>query len=312
MHTILMDAALRVAWQQWTALGVSGTVELPDHAIDLEALMCFTPTLGSEDPRLREEALDWCVHQSKRLVSITRLRHLRSQLSKEAREAFDDFAATVNATAKPRNAWPTDRTGPVARASGKSQAPDLLQPALVQLRLRALFGMNARAEVLLQFLRPVMTQETLPGMSQPLSVSALSDIGYSKPALTEVLTDLTMAGVLEKWRRSNRDYYELLRIEPLLGLIGGPLPAVAPNWALRFRIAADLVAVETAQHGKKEIVQAVAFNREFERLQNDLERANLKPPAAFDSQSVGRWAAETVLERHVQNDTALRARQAHR
>jgi len=308
MRSLLVDAALRVAWQQWTALGVPGTVSVPDHAVDLEALICFTPLLGSEDPRLRDEAFDWCVQHSKRLVSITRLRHLRSALSEPAREAFDEFAASVNATAKLKTAWPTDRTGPVSKTSGKSRLPDITQPALLQLRLRALFGVTARAEVLLQFLRPAMTQETLPNMS--LSVSALSDIGYSKPALTDVLADLTNAGMLEKWRRGNRDHYALARVEPLLGLLGGPLPATAPNWTLRFHIAAVLLARESETLGKKDVVRAVALSKDFERLHEDLERANVKPPTAFDSSSVGKWAAETLLVGDTQHEAFWRLRQA--
>ncbi|NVB82943.1 MAG: hypothetical protein HOV81_31485 [Kofleriaceae bacterium] len=310
MRSVLMDASLGLAWQQWTALGVSGTVHVPDHAVDLEALICFTPLLGTDDPRLRDEALDWCVHYSKRLVSIARLRHLRGQLSDRAREAFDQFAASLNATARVKNAWPTDRTGASVATSGKSQAPDIRQPALIQLKLRALFGTTARADVMLQMLRPGMTQETLSGMSQ--SVSALSDIGYSKPAVAEVLSDLTMAGVLDKWRRGNRDYYALTRIDALMGLVGGPLPAVAPNWALRFRIAGELLTLEAEMRGKKEIVQAVALNKLFERLQGELDRASLKPPGTADWDSVGNWAAETLLAGHTQHESYWRFRQAHR
>ena len=311
MRSFLMEAAVHLAWQQWTALGVSGTVSVPDHAVDLEALICFTPLLGTEDPRLRDEAFDWCVHHSKRLVSITRLRHIRGQLSQRPREAFDDFAAAVNATANVKNGWPTERTGKaVARTSGKSRAPDILQPALIQLRLRALFGVTARAELLLQFLRPGMTQESLPSMSQ--SVRALSDIGYSKPALADVLADFTAAGILEKWRRGNRDYYALSRIEPLLGLVGGPLPAAAPNWSLRFRIAAALLTVESDTLGKKEIVQAVALSKELDRLQDELERVNLKPPSPLDWSSVGSWAAETLLAGQTQHETFRRFGQLQR
>jgi hypothetical protein len=309
MRSLLMDTALRLAWQHWTALGVSGTVGVPDHAVDLEALICITPLLADEDPRLRDESLDWCVHRSRHLVSITRLRHIRSLLSKPARDALDAFAADVNATGRLKGRWPSDRTGSIVRTSGKSQAPDILQPALVQLRLRALFGVTARAELALQFLRPILTQETLPSMSQ--SVSALTDIGYSKPALTDVLSDLTALGVVDKWRRGNRDYYALSRVDPLRGLLGGALPATAPNWALRFRIAADLLVLEAETNGKKAVVQAVALNKQFERLHDELERAGVKAPITRDWKSVGNWAAETLLAGHSQHETTRRLRKAH-
>jgi hypothetical protein len=49
-----------------------------------------------------------------------------------------------------------------------------------------------------------MLDELIPSMT--LTTSALGDLGYSKPAIAEVLADLTLAGLLEKWRRGNRDY----------------------------------------------------------------------------------------------------------
>lgn len=310
MRSALVEAGLRVAWRQWTALGISGNASPPDHAIDLEALICFTPILGSEDPRLHDEALDWCISHSQRFLSITRVRHLRNALPEQARDAFDHFAAAVNATAKLKTPWPTDHRGIVARTSGKSRVPDVRHPALIQLRLRCLFGVTARAELLLQFLRPVMTQEILPNTS--LSVSDLTDLGYSKPALTDVLADLTMAGLLERWRRGNRDYYTLSQMDALLGFVGGPLPAVAPNWALRFRIAASLLASEAQTHAKKEIVQAVAISKELERLHATLDRAGIKPPPhARKWSDVGIWAAESLLDAQSQHESFWRHRKAH-
>src|SRR5882724_4971398 len=209
MRSELASAACRVAWGQWTALGVSGTVVPQEHAIDLEALISFTPALRQEDPRLYDEALDWCVAHSQRLVSVGRLRHLRSTLPEAARVAYEQFAACVNATAKPRTPWPTTHAGTKVRTSGKSQRPELGQPALLQLRLRCLFGVTARADVLLRLLRPIMVHELVP-----LAISDFADIG-TKPTISEVLADLTMAGLVEKWRRGNRDYYELTRIAAL-------------------------------------------------------------------------------------------------
>ena len=293
MRSFLLDAALHLAWQQWTALGVAGSVSAPDHAIDLEALIGFTPVLGDDDPRLRDEALDWCVCHSQRVVSVTRLRHVRDGLSERGRATFDDFAADVNATAKLKNRWPTARTGTSRKTSGKSRAPELAEPSLLQLRLRAVFGVSARAELLLQLLRPIMTRETLAGMR--MSTSVLTDTGYTKPTLSDVLADLTAAGVVEKWRRENRDYYALSRVEALTGLVGGVLPATAPTWSSRFRVAEALLAVDSNTAGKKEVVHAVAASTAFERLHDTLQRADLKPPASFDRETVARWAARELF-----------------
>ncbi len=297
MHSDLVSAALGVVWQQWTGLGVSGTVAAPDHAIDVEALILFTPVLRHDDPRLYDEAFDWCVHHAHRLVSIGRLRRLRAALPEETRDAYDDFAACVNATATPRMAWPTNRSGDKARTSGKSQAPDLRHPALLQLRLRGLFGVTARADVLLQFLRPIMVHETSPTMT--LTVSAFADLGYSKPAIADVLNDLALVSVVERWRRGNRDHYELVKVQALQDLVGGALPAAAPSWASRFRILASLLAAEAVTREKKPVVQAVAILKQLERHHAALERLGVKPPAHAQTwPELASWARRALLDEH--------------
>jgi hypothetical protein len=297
MRSELVSAALRVTWQQWTALGVSGTVPPPDHAIDLEPLILFTPVLQHDDPRLWDEALDWCVHHAQRLVSLARLKRLRTALPDLARDAYDRFAACVNGTARPKVAWPTSHPGTEVRTSGKSRAPDLQHPSLLQLRLRCLFGVAARADMLLRFLRPMMPQETSPNMT--LTVSAFTDLGYSKPAITDVLGDLTSAGLVEKWRRGNRDHYELMRVEALVGLIGGVLPSTAPIWATRFRIAASLLLTEAATREKKPVVQAVTILKQLEQHHVELEQLGVKPPAHAQTWSdLASWARHALLGDH--------------
>ena len=73
----LIDQAVALAWGAWTELGVSGwTATHRDWAVDPEPLVLFTGRLGDTDPRLRDEATDWCV-QHWRYVSKTRLKNLQ-------------------------------------------------------------------------------------------------------------------------------------------------------------------------------------------------------------------------------------------
>jgi hypothetical protein len=298
MRSELVSSTLHVAWGQWTALGVSGTVTVPDHAIDLEALVSFTPALRVEDPRLYDEALDWCVCHSQRLLSLARLRRLRNALPDAAREAYDEFAACVNATAKPKTPWPTSRSGTWTQTSEKSQPPELDHPALLQLQLRSMFGATARAEVLLQFLRRGMTQETATNMT--LTTSDLEDIGYSKPALIEVLADLTAAGVLERFRRGNRDYYDLTRRHALLDLIGHALPATAPNWAVQFRVLASLIDAEARTREKTRVVQTDAIIKVLDHHRSALERISVRLPSHVSSwKELAAWASAALLDERV-------------
>jgi DNA-binding transcriptional ArsR family regulator len=140
-----------------------------------------------------------------------------------------------------------------------------------------------------------MVHELLPNTT--LATSALSDLGYSKPAIAEVLSDLAMAGLLEKWRRGNRDYYELARRNALLDLVGHVLPATAPNWAMRFRIVAGLVAAEAATREKKPVVQAVAILKQLEHHHEVLERLGVKPPAGAQIwPDLASWARHALLD----------------
>lgn len=301
MRSDLVSSALHVAWRQWTVLGAAGTVAAPDHAIDLEALVSFTPSLREEDPRLYDEALDWCVLHSQRVLSLSRLRRLRVALPDAAREAHDEFAACVNATAAPKVPWPTNRTGTRIQTSKKSQPPELQHPALLQLQLRSMFGVTARAEVLLQFLRPGMTQESATNMT--LTTSDLEDLGYSKPALIEVLAHLTAAGVLERFRRGNRDYYDLARREALLGLVGHPLPATAPNWAVRFRVLASLLAAEASTREKARVVQTDAIIKVLDHHRSSLERISVRLPShVYSWKELSAWTRPALLDERAPPD----------
>lgn len=302
MRSELVSSTLHVVWGQWTALGVSGTVAVPDHAIDLEALVSFTPTLKDEDPRLYDEALDWCVLHSQRLLSLSRLRRLRAALPDAAQEAYDELAACVNATAEPKTPWPTSRSGTAAQTSKKSQPPELHHPALLQLQLRSMFGVTARAEVLMQFLRPGMVQEIATNIT--LTTNDLEDTGYSKPALVEVLSDLTASGVLERFRRGNRDHYDLVRREALLGLIGHPLPATAPNWAVKFRVLASLIAAERATREKTRVVQTDAIIKVLDRHRSSLERIAVRLPSHVHTwKELAAWARAALLDERAHPDS---------
>lgn len=108
-----------------------------DLAIDLEPLLIFTSTLSNADPRLRDEALDWC-SQNGRSVSKPRLKTLLSRTSSPTHEAFSRFAGTYNCLTK--SSWPgaDEVRATEVRLSGKSEPPDLTKPALFNLRMRPL------------------------------------------------------------------------------------------------------------------------------------------------------------------------------
>ena len=76
MSAVIERTAVELLWRQWTALGVAGVAPHPAQAVDLEALIAFTPFVAHADPRLADEARDWCARIGPRFVSISRLRKI--------------------------------------------------------------------------------------------------------------------------------------------------------------------------------------------------------------------------------------------
>lgn len=72
----LLDGLLRFVWRQWASIGVPAKMDGSDrYHVDPEALFALTCTVGRHDPRLFDEALDWLV-KYERLISTQRLRTL--------------------------------------------------------------------------------------------------------------------------------------------------------------------------------------------------------------------------------------------
>src|SRR5580700_5089202 len=185
LHKTLLD----LLWQQWAALGVSSATK-PDAqwCVDPEALVLITTTQGRIDPRLFNEMLDWLwVHGES--VNVQRLKNIQKTVSLGDRRVVGAIAAWLSqrstlskwkplaaisesvAKTEPffisKNGAPQPsfgqadpiflkhgfHRGPIKRRE-LSQAPNPLLPATLLWKLRALFGVQARAEILLWLLTP--------------------------------------------------------------------------------------------------------------------------------------------------------------
>jgi hypothetical protein len=209
------ELVLGTLWSLWAELGLSGWERHhQDTAVDLEALIVATARLAPLDVRLTEEALDWCVTNG-RLTSAVRLKHLAGAADPTTRRAVGTFAGTVNANSP--LSWPGATTPGAFTATGRSAAPELERPALIQLRLRALWGVSARAEVL-----RVMLAEghRFMGISE---VAAAATFG--KDAVAEALENLQRGGLLEEAGARNLRVFRLGRRDDLVALVGRE-----PNW----------------------------------------------------------------------------------
>ena len=254
-----------LTWSLWAELGVSGWRRRHSScAIDPERLILFTASLGDADPRLRDEATDWCITYG-RYVSAARLRNLLSDQTPEARAAFGQTAATVNAHSSLR--WPDATHARPFERTRRSAVADFHGASLVVLRLRALFGVGARAEIVRAF---------LADPSAHLSAAdAAGDAGYTKRNVAEALEALRKAGLLEAHPLRNQRLYDLADARWLMAL-PGDLPDSYPPWSSVFRILEDLIAglhrVETMTARARDVEASdILFD-----LRTDLRRVGVR------------------------------------
>jgi DNA-binding transcriptional ArsR family regulator len=288
--------ALDMAWSLWAELGISGwTRSHPWQAIDLEPLVLFTSSICDLDARLRDESLEWCVSNG-RLTSSARLRNLTKQADERVRVLFGRYAATV--AEETRLPWPASGTPLPWSRRPHSQAPDLGRPALIQLRLRALVGVSARAEVL----RLLLAQPTSEQSAAELAVGA----AYGKIAVAQALDTLVAGGLVEAQVRGNQHQYRLSRPAELVALIGGT-PSTFPDWIAIFAVARRILDFAESP-AQEPLARAASIRRLLREINANLSRlgmADSLPSATditlnqdFDSWALGllhKWAGTAEL-----------------
>jgi hypothetical protein len=277
--------ALGLCWGAWAELGVSGWGRTHRRwAMDPEPLLILTARLGDSDPRLRDETLDWAIHFN-RYVSRVRLRNLlrRIDLPTDDEDRFDhwgEFAATVNARAGVQ--WPHATAERAAyRVTGRSRLRSLDEASLVALRMKAMFGLSARTEILRHLLLQNHGRVSVAGLA--------TATGYAKRVVAEECQALELAGVLSVSVLANRFYYSLAK-RSALGEFVGATPPVCPDWTSLARLVLHLVAFERTAASLSRPAGDVEARRVIRGIEPDLELLDLSGP----QQSRGPGLAEAV------------------
>ena len=261
----ITDHAAAVAWSLWTELGVSGWQRShPSHAIDPERLILFTASLDDTDPRLRDEATDWCIAYG-RYVSAARLRNLLAAETPEGQAAFGRTAATINAHSSLR--WPGATQARPFERTRRSAVADFSGPSLVVLRLRALFGVGARAEVVRAFLADPSARLS--------AADAAAEAGYTKRNVAEALEALRMAGLLEVHAQRNQRLYSLADAGWLTALPGS-LPRSFPRWSSVFRILEGLIAGARRAEALTARARTVEASDVLHHLRSDFQHVGVR------------------------------------
>jgi len=287
------EQAIALAWGGWVELGVSGwTATHREWAIDPEPLIVFTAFLEDEDPRLRDEATDWCI-RNWRYVSKTRLRNLVRDQPQSVRDSFGVFAATVGEHAGVT--WPYASEPRRFVVTGRSAAPQLDQPSMVWLRLRAMFGLGARTEILRHFL----AQED--GRTSVATVSAATN--YTKRNVAEECETLEHAGVLSVRAVGNRFYYSLAKRSELEAFVGST-PANLPSWTAMLNVARQLLELETQTVSSTARILAVKARKAIDEAEADLDELEIDPPTS-DIRGEDLWSAVISMGRKTLGEWSL-------
>jgi len=299
-----LETLLRFLWREWTALGVAGQERVAlRHVVDPEALLLFICSLGRYDQRLFDEVMDWLTKNG-RFLNIQRMRNILRREGFGGGEVLSAVAdwlsqrddpmkwkllARMEARKDERQALfylPDGRPlpqsvdcdatflnhgfarGPVATREYSQTFPADAAPCLF-LKMRALFGVNARCDVLMYL--------ALNGTGHPREVAR--ELYYSQKAIHDVMTDMACSGVLHSSRAARERTFRIAA-DALPFLTGGKKAPGWINWPILLS-AAETVWQKTEElqaAALDPLVQSSEIVRTMRPLLERLTRAPWAPP----------------------------------
>jgi DNA-binding transcriptional ArsR family regulator len=231
----LLHKILRLLWREWSALGVAGEkndMKPLHHVIDPESLLLFSFSLCRFDPRLFDEIIDW-LNINGEFINIQRLINIQTKYIFESGPQISAVAEILSQKKEHRLKWkklaslykniderklfitPAGKEIPV-----KNPDPFFLEKGVVRnriqlrgnsvkfpltgvesmlLRMRALFGINSRAEII-----------TILGSVPEIYPAELSRLtGYERRSVQSVLIELSRSGILDIRSDEKEKYYRL-------------------------------------------------------------------------------------------------------
>jgi hypothetical protein len=281
----LQGVLLNLAWIQWIALGVDAVGERDDTVVDPEALIALTAELGDADARLRDVSTDWCVAYG-RYINGSRLKQVTRELGTHP-EAIGEYVATVAAAGGP--AWPmATEPRPGYATRGKARLDSARPRSRLRIRLRAAFGVNARADVLAALLAAPQTGLSLADLARKTR--------FTKPSTAFAVDALVLAGLLDARIVGNERRLVLARPGEILPGLRPPI--VQPDWVARFGVALAALRFD-CQEGMSPSVRSIEARRLVEGLLARIRSEGLPEPDldAFGdrfSNAFDRWVAQLV------------------
>jgi hypothetical protein len=228
--------AVDFLWRQWSELGIAGASRSgDDRIIDPEALLLFSLGICRYEARLFDEIIDW-LFKNGHFINVQRLQQIQKKYNFNSGPQLSAVASLLSGKSGYRLKWAglagkyrrepseplfLDKEGvplPFPRGEaanpqfynrglsrgpvnlrGRSQSFDLDGPACLLLRLRALIGINARAEILCLL---ASAKEIHPS-------EAARQTGYYQKTVQTALVEMARSGAILTRTSRKEKYYRL-------------------------------------------------------------------------------------------------------
>jgi len=300
----LRRSVIDLLWRQWSALGVAGhSIPAGNVVVDPEALVLISTVFARHDARLFDEIADW-LQQNGNWINLLRMARLQREhelgdmtvlgalaehlIKRSSQAKWKVFAKNPPRTEQAAQLFPhlpsPGRTDEVFRRWGWLRAPLELRglskpprpshPASLILKLRALFGLQSRAEILAWLLAH--------DSGHPAQIAR--ETGYFRGSVQNVLNELEVSGHVfatregrEKRFIAPREHWRFL----LTWRQGATaeFPRWVP-WAVAFTLIRrfyNLVA-SPAFAGYSSDLQAIELNRVISPLLSRLANEGFRTP----------------------------------
>jgi hypothetical protein len=198
----LRESFLDLLWRQWRTLGVASHGAEAALPIDLEALILATAITAGQDGRLWDATLRWLAH-FREWVNWARLKRMAVPFTSSDEllkrplvkaDAWRQACAVLDSDSPMRK-----ERGQDAKTGRDLTPPRLRKPPLLQLFLRGIFGVNARAELMLFLLAE----------GEGNSNQIARETHYDQKNVYVILERWAGAGFIDREKRGKQNLYSL-------------------------------------------------------------------------------------------------------
>ncbi len=304
-----IDLQLELLWRQWSALGViANTPSEGKRVIDPEALLAYTLSIGLYDKRLLQATLEW-LNQYGDWLSVSRLKSALSLYCRPDAPLGEGIIPNETLTLftevivqqGPRWKSVIGLVNKQTKGSGSGREPinfeprgvlgaiNFRQPALVELQLRAIFGVEARASVL------VFLLFNEDGNSNSIAKDIFADQGN----VYKILEKWTHAGIVVKASGHKTATYSLADKTKWFSLLGLDKKLMFLNWMRAFHV---LGKISTALNKRPWATDKYLMASLFRDITSDLQllakqlKINLPEPTLYPGAELYEPFGRTVMK----------------